>query len=222
LPQRESATADAPSTRFETPGPLVVGERRLTRVPLTEPGEGSSALALRDDTIEFLTAGWYEVLLEVHWDEQETEGTRFAHTKIPGQQPLHSEAIAAAVLAQISEGRQLLRGNGLFGPGGPSSIALEVWHDSDYAIAVRSASLTVRELSVPFPPAPPAFGDHPSRGCETPEEVRPVPKGKEGPSIKKPDTYEALRDKGMSKERAAKISNAQANKQSKGKAKKKS
>jgi hypothetical protein len=48
-----------------------------------------------------------------------------------------------------------------------------------------------------------------------------VPKGKEGPSIKKPDTYEALREKGMPKERAAKISNAQANKQSKSKAKKK-
>ena len=28
--------------------------------------------------------------------------------------------------------------------------------------------------------------------------------------MKKPDTYEALRDKGMPKERAAKISNAQA------------
>jgi hypothetical protein len=152
--QRESATADVPSTRFETAGPLIVGERRLTRVPLTEPGEGSSALALRDDAIEFLTAGWYEVLLEVHWDQEETEGTRFAHTKIPGQQPLHSEAIAAAVLAQTSEGRQLLRGNGLFGPVGPSSIALEVWHDSDYAIAVRFASLTVRELNVPWPPVP--------------------------------------------------------------------
>jgi hypothetical protein len=50
--------------------------------------------------------------------------------------------------------------------------------------------------------------------------VKPVPKGKEGPGIKKPDTYEALRDKGMSKERAAKISNAQANKQSKGNGKK--
>jgi hypothetical protein len=34
-----------------------------------------------------------------------------------------------------------------------------------------------------------------------------------GPSVKKPDTYEALRDKGMPKERAAKISNAQAGKQ---------
>ena len=31
-------------------------------------------------------------------------------------------------------------------------------------------------------------------------------------SLKTPKTYEALRDKGMSKERAAKISNAQANK----------
>jgi hypothetical protein len=35
-----------------------------------------------------------------------------------------------------------------------------------------------------------------------------------GPSVKKPKTYEALRDKGMSKKRAATISNAQANKQS--------
>ena len=41
-----------------------------------------------------------------------------------------------------------------------------------------------------------------------------MPKGKSaGPSIKKPDTYEALKDKGMSKERAARISNAQAGKQ---------
>jgi hypothetical protein len=148
----QRVTAGTPSTRFETQGPLIVGERRLTRVPLTEPEEGSSALALGDDTIEFLTGGWYEVLLEVHWDEQETAGTRFAHTKIPGQQPLHSEAIAASVLAQLSEGRQLLRGNGLFGPAGPSRIALEVWHDSDYPLAVRFASLTVRELSVPWPP----------------------------------------------------------------------
>jgi hypothetical protein len=40
-----------------------------------------------------------------------------------------------------------------------------------------------------------------------------VPKKSPGPSVKKPDTYEALRDKGMSKERAAKISNAQSNKE---------
>ena len=39
-----------------------------------------------------------------------------------------------------------------------------------------------------------------------------MPKKSPGPSVKKPKTYEALRDKGLSKERAAKISNAQANK----------
>ncbi|HEX2259781.1 MAG TPA: hypothetical protein VHJ40_08580 [Actinomycetota bacterium] len=39
-----------------------------------------------------------------------------------------------------------------------------------------------------------------------------MPKSKHGPGVKNPDTYEALRDKGMSKERAAKISNAQKNK----------
>lgn len=45
-----------------------------------------------------------------------------------------------------------------------------------------------------------------------------MPKEKSpGPSVKKPKTYEALRDKGMSKERAAKISNAQATKKKKAK-----
>ena len=48
-----------------------------------------------------------------------------------------------------------------------------------------------------------------------------MPGKKPGPSIKRPKTYEALKKKGISKTRAAKISNAQANKQSKGKAKKK-
>jgi hypothetical protein len=44
-------------------------------------------------------------------------------------------------------------------------------------------------------------------------EVVRMPGGKKpGPSVKKPKTYEALRDKGMSKTRAAKISNAQAKK----------
>ena len=33
-----------------------------------------------------------------------------------------------------------------------------------------------------------------------------------GPSIKKPKVYEALRDKGMSKQKAARISNAMAKK----------
>jgi hypothetical protein len=39
-----------------------------------------------------------------------------------------------------------------------------------------------------------------------------VPGKKPGPSIKRPKTYEALKKKGMSKTRAAKISNAQAKK----------
>lgn len=40
-----------------------------------------------------------------------------------------------------------------------------------------------------------------------------MPGGKSpGPSIKKPKVYEALKEQGCSKERAAKISNAQAKK----------
>jgi hypothetical protein len=39
--------------------------------------------------------------------------------------------------------------------------------------------------------------------------------GKKSSSIKKPKTYEALKDKGMPKSRAAAISNAQANKEKK-------
>jgi len=45
-----------------------------------------------------------------------------------------------------------------------------------------------------------------SRRCAVPGGKKP------GPSIKKPKVYEALKEKGMSKERAAKISNAQAKK----------
>jgi hypothetical protein len=41
-----------------------------------------------------------------------------------------------------------------------------------------------------------------------------MPGKKHGSSIKNPDTYEALRDKGMSKSRAARISNAQKNRSS--------
>jgi hypothetical protein len=43
-----------------------------------------------------------------------------------------------------------------------------------------------------------------------------MPKKEPGPSVKKPKTYEALRDKGMPKQRAARIANAQATKQKKG------
>jgi hypothetical protein len=44
------------------------------------------------------------------------------------------------------------------------------------------------------------------------KEVWSMPGKKHGPSIKKPKTYEALKKKGMSKSRAARISNAQAGK----------
>lgn len=41
-----------------------------------------------------------------------------------------------------------------------------------------------------------------------------MPGGKSpGPSVKKPKTYEALKEKGMSKSQAAKISNAQYDKE---------
>jgi hypothetical protein len=38
-----------------------------------------------------------------------------------------------------------------------------------------------------------------------------MPESKHGPSIKDPEQYEALRDEGMSKEKAARISNASDN-----------
>lgn len=38
-----------------------------------------------------------------------------------------------------------------------------------------------------------------------------MPKNKPGPSVKDPEQYEALRDDGMSKEKAARIANASAN-----------
>jgi hypothetical protein len=37
-----------------------------------------------------------------------------------------------------------------------------------------------------------------------------MPRGKHGPSVKDPKQYDALRDEGMSKEKAARISNASA------------
>lgn len=38
-----------------------------------------------------------------------------------------------------------------------------------------------------------------------------MPERRHGPSVKDPEQYEALRDQGMSKEKAARISNASAN-----------
>ena len=92
------------------------------------------------------------MLLSVAWDPSAVDGTRFSHTRIPDQEPLHSEAISAGVLAQLSDGRQLPRGNTLFGPDRTTSLVLEVWQDSGQPVEVRAASLTVRELIVPWVP----------------------------------------------------------------------
>jgi hypothetical protein len=140
------------SSVFRIPGSCMVRNRELTPLTLVEGAPSSDALTLTEGAISFVVPGRYEVLLAVHWDSDNRSGTRFAHSRIPDSQPLHSEAIPAEVLAALSDGRQLLRGNGLFGPGGPDTIRLEVWQDSGRPIAVQSASLTVRELMVPWPP----------------------------------------------------------------------
>jgi hypothetical protein len=135
---------------FRTVATLLVPDRALHAVELSPPTEPSAHVELRDEGIVFRTEGWYEVLLRVDWDATNTTGTRFSHTKIPGQEPLHSEAIDAGVLAQISDGRQLLRGNSLFGPDRTTSLVLEVWQDSGTTVGIAYAELVVRELAVPF------------------------------------------------------------------------
>lgn len=57
-----------------------------------------------------------------------------------------------------------------------------------------------------------SYRAHPSNGrAKHIQDSSAMPKGKSpGRSVKKPKVYEALRDKRMSKERAAKISNAMA------------
>ena len=129
-----------------------IGSSTLTPIRLAEPADGSPHVGFAENGVVFHTEGWYEVLLDVHWDPDARQGTRFSHTKIPGQEPLHSEAIAADVLAQLSDGRQLLRGNSIFGPERTSCLVLEVWQDSGDSVSVENAALIVRELSVPWAP----------------------------------------------------------------------
>jgi len=141
------ATGD--EIRFATVQPVAIANRRLTPIELESSG-GSPHVHLAQEGVLFDTDGWYEVLLRVDWDSTITTGTRFSHTKIPGQEPLHSEAINALVLAQLSQGRQLLRGNSLFGPDRTTSLVLEVWQDSGELVKVSYAELVVRELCVPW------------------------------------------------------------------------
>jgi hypothetical protein len=143
--------ASGDETTFATSSALSVPARRLITVPLSASRVRSPHVHLGDVGIVFDTHGWYEVLLRVDWDPKAIVGTRFSHTKIPDQEPLHSEAINAEVLAQLSGGRQLLRGNSLFGPDRTTCLQLEVWHDSGTPVEVSYAELVVRELAVPWP-----------------------------------------------------------------------
>jgi hypothetical protein len=138
--------------KVQTRSAVSVPPEQLTPIPLTEVEAPSAHLRLTEDGVVFVTDGWYEVLMRVDWDPYDTKGTRFAHTNIPEQEPLHSEAINASVLARISGGSQRLRGNSVFGPERTSSLALEVWHDSAAPVRITHAELVVRELQVPWPP----------------------------------------------------------------------
>ena len=133
---------------LRTTSPTTVPAGTLTRLTL-EADRASPHLHVDPDRrVVFDTTGWYEVLLRVDWDADDRTGTRFAHTKIPDNEPLHSEAIDADVLARISDGRQLLRGNTIFGLDHTTSILLEVWHDAEAPVEVSYAHLVVRELDV--------------------------------------------------------------------------
>ena len=135
---------------FETSGPVLVPDHRMTPVPLEVRSGHAAGVSADGDVLRFGTIGWFEVLLEVDWSTTSTAGTRFAHSKIPGQQPLHSEAIDAAVLSEISGGKQLLRGNTIFGHDHTNELILELWQNSGEALTVTSAKLVVRELIVPW------------------------------------------------------------------------
>jgi hypothetical protein len=144
---------DRAETRFETQHPVAVPNRQMTAVPLVPTDGGSQHVEVsQDGGVTFRTRGWFEVLLKVAWSRASDDGHRFSHTKIPGQEPLHSEAIEADVLAQLSSGEQLLRGNSLFGPGWAEQLVLEVWQDSGHTLDVEQAEITVRDLGVPWPP----------------------------------------------------------------------
>ncbi|MCA1842466.1 MAG: hypothetical protein LC792_04615 [Actinobacteria bacterium] len=135
--------------RFRTERPTLAPPRRMKSLHLSLQGPALKGVVSSGQGIRFETVGWYEVLLAVEWDPLDTEGTRFSHTRIPGQEPLHSEAINAEVLMQLSGGRQLLRGNTIFGLDHTREIVLEVWHDSPRPVRVRSGELRVRQLSDP-------------------------------------------------------------------------
>lgn len=62
-------------------------------MPLEPVGVQLDGVDYARGAIHFIRAGWCEVLLAVSWDPENQDGSRFAHTSIPDQHPLHSEAI---------------------------------------------------------------------------------------------------------------------------------
>jgi hypothetical protein len=134
---------------FKLAGPLQVAPVILTRLSLIAT-TGDIGIQVCEQALVFDSAGWFEVLLTVEWDSANRQGRRFAHTAIPDSHPLHSEAIEADVLADLSDGRQLLRGNTFFDPSSSvRSLALEVWQDSPDPVTIKNASLTIRPLPNP-------------------------------------------------------------------------
>jgi hypothetical protein len=135
-----------PRARFELSAAVDVPNAQLTTLPLTKQVGELPGVQADDGGVKFRIAGQFEVLLTVAWDRANREGHRFAHTALPDEHPLHSEEIEADVLADISEGRQLLRGNGLFGPDSVDRITLGAWQNSGTSVRVEHASLEIRPL----------------------------------------------------------------------------
>src|SRR5436190_632561 len=96
-----------PLGRFELYEPHQIPDRELTRLRLRPVGAQIAGVEGDGDCVAFRVAGWFEVLLTVEWNPSIRTGHRFAHTAIPDSHPLHSEAIDAAVLAELSGGKQL-------------------------------------------------------------------------------------------------------------------
>jgi hypothetical protein len=135
---------------FALTEPAHVPSRSLTPLRLAPTNDRIPGVETHEGGVSFKGTGWFEVLLTVDWGSTNRFGTRFSHTAIPDGHPLHSEAIDAGVLVDLSDGKQLLRGNTMFGPKGVDRIQLEVWQDSGTSLDVETASLEIRPL--PNPP----------------------------------------------------------------------
>ena len=132
--------------RIELPHPVDVPSSKLYRLHLEPVGRQLSYVETAGGGLRFTDRCWFEILMTVAWDTSNHAGHRFAHTSVPDQHPLHSEAIEARVLNELSQGEQLLRGNTVFAPGSTDTLMLEVWQDSGESVTVHRASLVARRL----------------------------------------------------------------------------